>query len=56
MFVCDYCREHALKEKGICIGKSRGSCELCNYYDICNDLRAYDCKENWQDLVYKETK
>lgn len=54
MFVCDYCREHALEEKGLCIGKSKGACELCDYYDTCNDLRGYQCKKNWQELVYKQ--
>ncbi len=55
MFVCNYCREHALEEKGLSIGKSKGGCELCNYHDICNDLRGYKCKKDWQELVYKET-
>lgn len=54
MFICDYCREHALSNEGFGVMKSRGSCELCNYRDVCTDVHHYKMKENWQDLIYKE--
>lgn len=54
MFVCDYCRENAMANKGFGIVKSRGACELCHYYDICTDIHGSKCKDNWKELVYKD--
>lgn len=56
-FICNWCREKLLEHKGILYGfiKSRGSCELCNTEDICNELKDYKCKNNWQDILNNQT-
>ncbi len=55
MFICDYCRNHALEEKGLGFMRSKGACEMCNYYDLCWDVHGYKFKKNWQELKYSET-
>lgn len=56
MFVCDYCREHAMDNKGVGVIRSRGACELCGFTDGCYDVHGYTMKNGYQNLVYKETK
>ncbi len=54
MFICDYCREHALDCKGIGVIRSRGACELCGFTDGCYDVHRQTFKPDWKDLIYKE--
>lgn len=54
MFVCNYCRDHALDRRGIGAIQSKGTCELCGFVDACYDLHLHTFKPNWQELVYKE--
>jgi hypothetical protein len=56
-FICDWCREKLLDDKGNLQGfvKSKGTCELCNTTDICNDLANYKCKTDWQDILKNQT-
>lgn len=54
MFICNYCRDHCLEEKGIGIIKSKGGCEVCEYYDVCTDIHGYTFKSKWKELKYNE--
>ena len=54
MFICNYCRDNCLEDKGIGVIRSKGACELCKYYDVCIDVHHYKCKKDWENLIYKE--
>jgi hypothetical protein len=55
--ICDWCRENLFEDKGHYTGfiKIKGSCELCESTDICNDLASYQCKKDWQNILDNQT-
>lgn len=54
-FICDWCRDKLLDERGVSKGRSKGSCELCETTDGCNDLANYECKKDWKEILKNQT-
>jgi hypothetical protein len=52
-FICDWCRDNLLDNKGHLTGfiTSKGSCELCDTFDVCNDVNNYNCKKDWKNIL-----
>ncbi|HXT83634.1 MAG TPA: hypothetical protein VN704_04795 [Verrucomicrobiae bacterium] len=50
-FICNNCRETVLENKGVSLGKSYGPYELCDRAYYCHDLKHYQCKKDWQQIL-----
>lgn len=58
MFLCHYCREHCLSEKGKSRGTWHGVCELCGYELPCENVKDFKLKTKekgkWENILDDE--